>query len=63
MRSDIIDVEVEYIRETEKAWCVCSEVSDDVWVPKSQAELTRRSGSSLATLTLQQRVAKEKGLI
>jgi hypothetical protein len=41
--SEIVDVEVELLRETEKAWLIRSfagKRSREMWIPKSQGEIT-----------------------
>lgn len=58
-RSDLVDIEVNKVRETEKAWGI--EHPDDqmklVWIPKSQAQLDGK------TLTAPEWLLREKGLI
>ena len=65
MKSDLIDIEIYIVRETNLAWCVTAVdvKTDSVWVPKSQCEVERRGGSRFATLTLPESIALEKGLI
>ena len=65
MKSDLIDIEVYIVRETNLAWCVTAiDVrTDSVWVPKSQCEVERRDDSRFATMTMPESFALEKGLI
>jgi hypothetical protein len=65
MRSDLIDIDVIYQHETEKAVCIREdENSEDVWLPKSQCEVDgdRRRGG-VVTLTAPERTLLDKGLI
>ena len=64
MKSDLIDISVSLIYETEKAWLVSDtgQSDDAVWIPKSRAEL-EPSDFGIMTLTLPERFAQEKGLI
>lgn len=59
--SDLIDLSVLFVRETDKAWCVDAGGKANVWLPKSQCELER--GARIDTLTLPEWLAKEKGLL
>lgn len=59
--SDLIDLSVLFVRESDRAWCVNAGGKQDVWLPKSQCELER--GGRVDTLTLPEWLAKEKGLI
>jgi hypothetical protein len=61
-RSNLIDIDVEIVRETEKAVLVQSFLRDEVWLPKSLIEIERRR-DGLATITLSERLAIEKGLV
>lgn len=58
MKSDLIDLPAECITETEKARLFEFE-NGEAWLPKSQHEWDEIS----RTVTLQQRLAQEKGLI
>jgi hypothetical protein len=63
MRSDLIDITVSVIVETEKAWLVTDTIPEKgVWVPKSQAEIEPAATGGLHTLTLPEWLAIEKGL-
>lgn len=60
--SEVVDVEVGLVRETEKAWLVLStDTGKQDWVPKALCELERAQG--LYTLTLPTWMAIEKGLV
>lgn len=62
-KSDLHDLTVILHRETDKAWLVSDDgdVKNGVWVPKSQAEISRDGG--VWTLTCPEWLAKEKGFI
>lgn len=60
MKSNLIDITVTLVHETEKAWLV-NDGSKKVWIPKSLAELEQNGPTW--TLTLTERLAQEKGLI
>ncbi len=66
MKSDLIDIDVIYQHETERAVCVREDETskDDVWLPKSQCEIDgdRRRGGTI-TLTAPERTLLDKGLI
>lgn len=57
-KSDLVDVEGEIKRETEKAYLI-DNGSVEEWVPKSQCEWNQDEG----TFTMPEYIAKEKGLI
>lgn len=59
--SNLIDLAVLFVRETDRAWCINAGNKTDVWLPKSQCELER--GDRIDTLTLPEWLTKEKGLI
>lgn len=66
-RSDLHDVGVELVHETEKAWLVhdgtlVNGELNKVWIPKSQAELDKTT-RPLFTLTAPEWLLKDKGLI
>lgn len=66
MRSDLIDLSVVVIRETDKAWGIQDESKPEtvIWLPKSQCEITSiKNPSGVAELTCPEWLAKEKGLI
>ena len=64
-RSDLVDIEVHLRKETTKAWLVVYEDEENpVWLPKSEIEVqqdTPRPG--VATVTMSEWLAQEKGLI
>jgi hypothetical protein len=69
-RSDLYDIDVELVHETEKAWLVHDgTLKDDgklnmVWIPKSQAQLEKPGESGpLRTLTAPEWLLKSRGLI
>lgn len=73
-RSDLHDVTMDFVRETEKAICVSDGTLDDKgkrvdhWLPKSQIEYEFDNGRStterkLVTITAPEWLLKEKGLI
>lgn len=59
MRSNLVDVAVTLVHETEKAGLFDHGGSENVWVPKSVGEYDAREG----TLTLPEPLAREKGLL
>ena len=70
MKSDLIDVTVQMHIETEKAVLVSDDgdKSKAVWIPKSQCEIEfdpsmKVRGNGVATITLPEWLAKERGLI
>lgn len=72
MRSDIHDIDVIYQHRTTLAVCIReTEDGPDIWIPLSLCEIAPREGDLLggltrgciATLTAQERVLQEKGLI
>lgn len=66
MKSDIIDIAGVIHAETARAilFSDTAHKEDAVWLPKSQIEIKHDGGRrSFVTVTLPERVAKEKGLI
>ena len=64
-RSTLVDLELLWCHQTEKAILVQAQEGhneDKIWLPKSLIEYSRRSGG-LVEVTLQQRLAEEKGLV
>lgn len=58
MRSNLVDVDVKLIHETDDAYLVCyDEDKPNVWVPKSQSEYED------GVLTVSQWLAEEKGMV
>jgi hypothetical protein len=60
-KDKLADIDVEVLRETDKAWCVHDGVKS-VWVPKSQAEI-EITKDRIGVLTLPEWLAVEKGLV
>jgi hypothetical protein len=73
-RSDLVDIPVTVITQTEKAWKVGLQQGsvggqrgvggadgNGVWVPKSLCEVEKNGLN--ATITLSRRLAQEKGLV
>ena len=64
MKSDLIDLDVQVLRETEKAVLVTLDVPENgVWLPKAQIELNETVVRGIMTLTLPEWLAIERGLI
>ena len=66
MKSDIIDIAGVIHAETGKAilFSDTAHKEDAVWLPKSQIEIEHDGGRrDFVTVTMPERVAKEKGLI
>lgn len=65
MRSNIVDVEVQLLRETEKAVQVSpvGTSAEAVWLPRSQIEIAPAERGTLHIVTLPDWLANEKGLI
>lgn len=62
-RSDLIDISVTLVHQTERAVLVDHGGKENVWVPKSLCEIERDANGKTWTLTLPEGVAQEKGLI
>lgn len=66
MKSDIVDISVQFQHQTEAAVCV-REVEDgpDIWIPKSRCEIqqTDPRRGHYVLLTTDETTAYEKGLI
>lgn len=62
-KSNLVDLSVVLLRETDKAWQVDYGENVPAWVPKSQAELERDSNGKTWTLTCPEWLATEKGMI
>lgn len=60
-RSDLVDISVTLVHETDKAWLLDLGDDEEVWIPKSQAELERNGRGW--TLTCPEWLAMDKGLI
>ncbi|UXU73777.1 MULTISPECIES: hypothetical protein [unclassified Paracoccus (in: a-proteobacteria)] len=64
MRSNVIDLDVQVLHETDKAVMVTPDVPDNgVWLPKSQIELSETGIAGIMTVTLPEWLALERGLI
>ena len=66
-RSDLLDLEVVLLHETEAAIKVTSldTGAEDVWLPKSRVEFTNQKhyhGARMIDLTIPRSLAEEKGL-
>jgi len=68
-KSDLFDIAVELVHQTDKAWLVndgtlCADDNKpvNVWVPKSQCELERNSDGKTWTLTGPEWLLNAKGL-
>ena len=63
--SDLIDVEVVVHAETAKAVLVSDDgdYENSVWLPRSQIEIEKRERGRMATITLSEWLAEERGLI
>lgn len=66
MKSDIVDISVQFQHQTEEAVCVREiEGGPDIWIPKSRCEIQKtdpRRGHYVL-LTTDETTASEKGLI
>lgn len=63
MRSDLIDVSVTLVHETDRAVLIDHGGDGNVWLPKSACEIEKDANGKTWTLTLPERLAIEKGLI
>lgn len=64
MKSDVIDITVQRLHETDKAVLVTVDVPDNgVWLAKSMIEIEPAEIGGLYTVTLPEWLALEKGLI
>lgn len=65
MKSDLVDLEVMLMRETEKAILVSLDgnANKAVWLPRSQCETEPTVKARIHKLTLPERLAIEKGLV
>jgi hypothetical protein len=61
MRSDLIDIDVDLIHETDRAVLVSVGGAKAVWVPKSACEIEREGKGW--KLTLREALAVDKGLV
>lgn len=64
MKSDIVDLTVIIMHQTDKAVRVAdSEESEAVWLPLSQIEVEPVDRSNIAIVSMPEWLAQEKGLI
>ena len=65
MKSDLVEVTVLLVTQTEKAVLVSDtgESKDAVWVPKSQIEIEETARENAYVITLPEWLAIEKGFI
>lgn len=64
MKSDIIDIDVQVLHETEKAVLVTDSVPENgVWLPRSKIEIEPTGFGGIYTVTLPEWLALDKGLI
>lgn len=64
MRSNVIDLDVQVLRETEKAALVTQDGPENaVWLPKSEIELSETGIAGIMTVTLPEWLALDKGMI
>ena len=64
MMSDLVDLDVQVLHETEMAALVTLDVPDNgVWLPKSKIEISETGIGGIMTVTLPEWLALEKGLI
>lgn len=64
MKSNIIDITVELLMETDRAVLVTDSVPDKgVWLPKSQVEIEPSDTGGLHVVTLPEWLAIERGLL
>lgn len=62
-RSDLIDVSVVLVHQTDKAVLVDHGGEANVWLPRSQIEIEKDSNGKTWTITLPERLAQSKGLL
>lgn len=62
-RSDLIDISVVLVHQTEKAVLVDHGGEANVWLPRSAIEIEKDGNGKTWTITLSERLAAEKGLI
>lgn len=64
MKSNIIDIDVQVLHQTEKSVLVTLDVPDNgVWLPLSQVELSETGIGGIMTVTLPEWLALDKGMI
>lgn len=62
-KSDLIDISVVLVHETDKAVLIDHGGTANVWLPKSAIEIERDANGRTHTVTLPERLANEKGLL
>lgn len=62
-RSDLVDISVVLVHQTEKAVLVDHGGDGNVWLPRSAIEIEKGANGKTWTVTLPERLAQEKGLI
>jgi len=62
-RSDLVDISVVLVHQTEKAVLVDHGGDANVWLPRSAIEIEKDANGKTWTVTLPERLAQEKGLI
>lgn len=64
MKSDVIDLTVQLLSETDKAVLVTEDIPENgVWLPRSQIEIAAADVGGLHIVTLPEWLANEKGMI
>lgn len=62
-RSDLVDLELLLLHETEKAWLVSDDdTGEGVWIAKSMCERGEQLNASTYVFTMTESVATSKGL-
>ena len=63
-KSNVVDLDVQLLRETEKAILVTLDVPDNgVWLPKSQVEIHPELIEGILPITVPEWLAQKNGLI
>lgn len=62
-RSDLVDISVVLIHQTDKAVLVDHGGGENVWLPRSAIEIERDGDGKTWTITLPEALAQSKGLI
>jgi hypothetical protein len=63
MANNLVDVACIIRHETEKAYLVDHGGKESVWIPKSKCEVEPNKDGKTATVTLEQWLAEEKGMV
>lgn len=63
MKSNLIDIIVIIVHETEKVWLLGHGFESYTWIPKSRAEIAPNMDGKTHTLTLEQAFAEEKEMV